>query len=234
MAVTFCPHCAVPLTKDEERGRRCPACKKSLREPPPEPERSEPARDKEPDEEPEDLDEFLAEDPEAPAPRTAAVSVVAGLVILMGLFHAGVGITFTVMLEQAREQALQPTRVVQPDGTVREYPPHGCVVAIAQIIFPVLIAIAVIVLLLGAGQVITGIGLWKRRRWARILTFCWMCLIAQISLPAIVEGKNTTAVVIGVVELVIAVGSCVVLYKNGAEFRRPVPVSDDDDDWERA
>ena len=31
MAVKFCPHCETPLTKDEEGGRRCPACEQPLR-----------------------------------------------------------------------------------------------------------------------------------------------------------------------------------------------------------
>ncbi len=230
MAVQFCPHCEVPLTKDEERGRRCPACKKSLRVAP------EPSKPREPDE-PDALDTrdapYEAEQwhalPRPQAPRTVAVSVVAVLMVLMGFAHTALGVGLTISLEQARQKALEPTKVVQKDGTVREYPADGCVVAVANLCLPVFMVFTVGLALLGFGLTLTGIGLWKRRRWARVVTFCWMCLVAQASLPMIVSENNSYLVAVGVIELVFSVLACVVLYRNRAEFRRK-PVEEDYED----
>lgn len=233
MAVQFCPHCEVPLTKDEERGRRCPACKKSLRVPPaaPEPPDDGPREEGEAEEPeewaaPEDAAERWHALPSRAAPRTTAVSVVAVLVMVLGVAHIGIGTVLTFQLEQARQKALEPTKVQQADGTVREYPQHGCVVAMANFCLPVFMAVTVTIALVGVGLVLTGRGLWKRRRWARIVTFVWMCFVAQVGIPTVVSTDSPYTVALGVVEIVFAVGSCVVLYRNGAEFRRP-PVDDE-------
>lgn len=243
MAVQFCPHCEVPLTKDEERRRRCPACKKSLRVPPAAPEPPEPPKPTEagPREleegarEPDEPEEWAApaDDaerwhalPSRAAPRTTAVSVAAVLVTVLGVAHIGFGTVLTFQLEQARQKALEPTKVQQADGTVREYPQHGCVVAMANFCLPVFMAVTVTIALVGVGLVLTGRGLWKRRRWARVVTFVWMCFVAQVGIPTVVSTDSPYTIALGVLEIVFAVGSCVVLYRNGAEFRRP-PVDDE-------
>jgi NADH:ubiquinone oxidoreductase subunit K len=209
VAVTFCPHCKVPLTKDEERRARCPACKKRFADAP----------DADPEPDLADGDSFLPPPPRPTPARTVAVSVVAVFVIVMGALHAAVGVGLTLSLEQARQKAREPTRVVQSDGTVREYPPHGCAVAIADFCLPMFMVFTVGLAAVGLGLAVTGVGLWRRRRWARIAAFCWMCLMAQAYLPAVVASDNPYVMALGVFEIVFAVASCVVLYRNRAEFR---------------
>lgn len=218
MAVTFCPHCEVPLTKEEERGRRCPACKKSLRAAP---ERAEP---------PEDAASFVPTAAPKRGPRTWAVSAVAVLVVLTGIGHVGAGIFFTITLEAVRAEALEPRKVTDKNGNVKEYPPDGYAAACANFCIPILMVFTVGLVVVGGGLILIGLGLWRRRRWARIATFIWLCLVIQPALLGIVGSNEVWPIVIGVAELVIAIGSLVILYRNRAEFGLPPrePVEDED------